>query len=310
MTLKSMSIIRVVIMENEYEPMAAVRTNLKNDNQVSDNYSSNELPINQIIHGSCIDEKGMRALPACCADLVLTDPPYGVEYESRLRGDTFGKIEGDGKNDPVLSWAFAQCYKVLKNNTHFYTFTKWNVLPRFLHLLKYWNFDVKNCIVGKRAGHSCGSLNYGFAPAHEFILFAHKGKREFNETTIRRLSDNSGYVRRFDDMVDWLPVNEPNKSICFHPTQKSLDLIEFFMLLSSNEGDLVIDPFSGSGITAIAAWDLKRNFICYELDEEYYNKSLKYLDEFKTGKHNDILNRVHRKLGYGVNKVKQVSLIE
>ena len=74
-----------------------------------------------------------------------------------------------------------------------------------------------------------------------------------------------------------------------------------------NEGDIVIDPFSGSGITAIAAWDLNRKFICYEIDDEYYSKSLKYLDEFKRGLHNDILDKVHKKLGYGVGQIKQVT---
>jgi len=262
-----------------------------------------ELPINQIVFGDCVEE--MKKLPADIGDLVVSDPPYGMGYESRLRSESFGKIEGDGKNNQIVSWSLAQCNRVLKNNTHIYWFTHWAGMPRFAKYLDYWGFDIKNCIVGKRAGHSCGSLDYSFSPSYEMILFAHKGKRKFNETTIKRLSDGNGYVRRFDDLIDWLPVNEPSKNMMFHPTQKSLELIEFFILLSSNEGDVVIDPFSGSGITAIAAWDLKRKFICYEINEEYYNKSLKYLDDFKSGKHNDILNRVHKKLGFGAGKLKQ-----
>lgn len=265
-----------------------------------------ELPINQIIHGDCIKE--MDKLPKNIASLVITDPPFGIDYESRLRAETFGKIEGDSKNDPVLSWAFARCYYLLKDNSHFFTFTRWDCLPRFKHLLEHWGFEVKNCIVGKRAAHSCGDLDYSFSPSYEMILFAQKGQRKFNETTIKKLGNGKGYVRRFDDVIDWLPVNEPSKNLMFHPTQKSLELIEFFMLLSSNEGDLIIDPFSGSGITAIAAWDLNRKFICYEIDENYYNKSVKYLDEFKRGLHNDVLDRVHKLLGYNVGKVKQVTL--
>ena len=293
--------------DGEYEPMAMVRTNVEQEHQVDDDVTD-VLPLNQIILGDCVEE--MKKLPSGCAGLIITDPPYGVNYQSRLRSDTFDLIEGDGKNDPILSWSIAQCYRVLRENSHCYVFTCWQTLPRFMYLLDYWHFNMKTCIIGKRAGHSCGSLNYGFAPSYEMIVFSHKGKREFSDTTIRRLSDDTGYVKRFDDMVDWLPVNEPSKSICFHPTQKSLELIEFFMLVSSNKGDLVIDPFSGSGITAIAAWDLQRNFIGYEISEEYHTKSLKYLDEFKRGLHDDILNRVHRKLGYGVGRVKQVSLME
>lgn len=266
------------------------------------------LPINQIILGNCVDE--MKKLPDKCADLVVTDPPYGIDYQSRLRSDEFDKIEGDKKNDPILSWAFCQSNRVLKDNTHFYTFTCWNVLPRFIYLLEYWNFKLRNCIIGKRAGHSCGALDYTFAPSHEMILFAHKGKRKFNATQIKRLEDGKGYVKRFDDLIDWLPVNEPDKNLMFHPTQKSLELIEFFIMLSSNKGDIVIDPFSGSGITAIAAWDLKRKFICYEVNPEYHEKSLKYLNEFKAGKHNDVLNRVHARLGHGVGKAKQVGLLD
>ena len=296
--------------DGEYEPTATVRTDIKQDDQIDDKEDTDELliPTNQIILGDCVE--GMKKLPSGCASLVLTDPPYGVGYQSRLRQDTFDLIEGDGKNDPVLSWSIAQCYRVLKENSHCYVFTCWQTLPRFLYLMGYWHFNVKNTIIGKRAGHSCGSLNYGFAPSYEMIVFAHKGKREFSETTIRRLSDDTGYVKRFDDMIDWLPVNEPSKSIEFHPTQKSLELIEFFMLVSSNKGNLVIDPFSGSGITAVAAWDLGRDFICYEINEDYYNKSIKYLNEFKAGKHNDILNRVHKKLGCGIGRVRQVNLFD
>lgn len=264
-----------------------------------------ELPINQIILGDCVD--GMHRLPDGIAGLVITDPPFGINFESRLRSDTFGKIEGDDVNNPVLSWAFAQCYRVLKNNSHLYTFMRWDVLPRFLNRLEYWGFSVKNCLVGARATHSCGDLNYAFSPSYEMILFAHKGKREFNNTTIKKLGSGNGYVKRFDDLIDWLPVNEPNKSLMFHPTQKSLELIEFFMLLSSNEGDIVIDPFSGSGITAVAAWDLNRKFICYEISDEYHKKSLNYLDEFKRGLHNDILDNVHKKLGYNIGRTKQVT---
>lgn len=265
------------------------------------------LPINEIILGDCVDE--MEKLPDGVASLIITDPPFGIDYESRLRSETFGKIEGDGKDDPVLSWAFSRSYRVLKENSHLYTFTRWDVLARFIRLLEYWNFNIKNCLVGGRSGHSCGDLNYAFSPSYEMILFAHKGKRDFNKTTIKRLSDGDGYVRRFDDCIDWLPVNEPSKSIMFHPTQKSLELVEFFMLLSSNKGDLVIDPFSGSGITAIAAWDLGRDFICYEINEEYHKKSLKYLEEFKKGKHNDVLNRVHKLLGHGNSQLAQTSLL-
>ena len=265
-----------------------------------------ELPIDRIVLGDCVEE--MKKLPSGSVDLIVTDPPFGVNYESRLRSETFGKIEGDGKNDPVLSWSLAQCYRVLKSNSNIYVFTRWDVLPRFMRLMSYWGFDIKNCIIGKRAGHSCGSLDYSFSPSYEMIVFAHKGKRKFNETTIKRLSAGNGYVKRFDDLIDWLPVNEPSKNLMFHPTQKSLELIEFFILLSSSPGDVVIDPFSGSGITAIAAWDLKRKFICYEINEEYYNKSVRYLSDFKSGRHNDILSRVHKKLGYGNGKVKQVGL--
>ncbi len=280
----------------------------ENKVKVIEDKVEDKLPVNQIILGDCVE--GMQKLPDGIAGLVITDPPFGIDYESRLRSETFGKIEGDGKNDPVVSWAFSQCNRVLKNNSHLYTFTRWDCLPRFISLLEYWNFSIKNCIVGKRAGHSCGDLKYAFSPSYEMVLFAHKGKRNFNKTTIKRLSDGDGYVSRFDDCIDWLPVNEPSKNLMFHPTQKSLELVEFFMLLSSNKGDIVIDPFSGSGVVAIAAWDLGRKYICYEIKKEWYDKSLKYLDEFKRGLHNDILDRVHKLLGYNVGKVKQVTFTE
>lgn len=75
----------------------------------------------------------------------------------------------------------------------------------------------------------------------------------------------------------WDDINFYGEKPRFHPTQKPLKLIERLVLASSNEGDIVLDPFMGSGTTAEASQNLKRKYIGFEIDTEYYNKSLERL---------------------------------
>ena len=90
-------------------------------------------------------------------------------------------------------------------------------------------------------------------------------------------------VRKYDwTWNGMLQQNMKNKDIRIHPTQKPLGLFEKILLDYSNENDLILDCFSGSGTTAVACYNTNRNFICIEKDKEYYEKSIKRLDEVKS----------------------------
>ena len=106
-----------------------------------------------------------------------------------------------------------------------------------------------------------GDLKGDFAPKTEFILFLHKGR-----SLIRGKRDSNVLEYR----------RTGNK---IHPTQKPLDLTEFLITKFSDPGDIVLDPFIGSGTTAIACINTDRNYIGFELDKTYYEQSLERINK-------------------------------
>lgn len=107
-----------------------------------------------------------------------------------------------------------------------------------------------------------GDLFNDFAPKYEFILFCNPNNKQLNG----RRDSNILYFARTKNSL--------------HPTEKPVDLFSFLINKSSNEKDLVLDCFSGSGTTAIACLKLKRRFICIEKDKEYWQKSVERLENY------------------------------
>ena len=227
------------------------------------------IKINEILHGDCIEL--LREIPDESVDLVLTDPPYGINFHSNYRTKSKLKsVEGiynDGENNTeFLSEVVRELNRVLKNNRHFYWFTRWDRVPLQLPILEKY-FAVKNAIIWKKNNWSMGDLQGAYAGQYEVILFAQKGRRKLNEVDGRK---------RHPDILEFDRV--PTTKLR-HSHEKPEDLIEFLIKKSSNPGELVIDPFAGSGTTAVCAKRLNRNFITIELDEYYVNVAKQRLYE-------------------------------
>ena len=150
-------------------------------------------------------------------------------------------------------WIF-ECYRVLKNGTHFYTFCNTNSILEYLEAANKVGFKLHNIIVMKK---DTGMPNRWYLKNTELILFFRKGKaKPINDYTSR----------------DWFDVKMPTlKNGKVHITQKPLSIIQTFVLNSSVENDIVLDIFMGSGTTGIACINTNRNFIGIELDEDYFN---------------------------------------
>jgi len=186
--------------------------------------------------------------------MVLTDPPYGMSYKSNRRvvKTKFQKIS----NDDELSWLgkfYSECYRVLKENTSIYCFCSWHQIDTFKPLIEE-KFKLKNLLVWNKNNHGSGDLKGAYAPKHEFILYAHKGRSIFRHN-------------RIPDVLDFPKVSS---SKLLHPTEKNIDMLELFINNNTDAGNLVLDPFMGSGTTGVAAKNLNRDFIGIELDEEYF----------------------------------------
>ena len=203
-----------------------------------------------IYNDDCL--KVMNKMNDKCVDLIVTDPPYLMNFQSNHRKDKYDKIKNDVNAHDLISDYLKECHRILKDNTAIYCFCSWHNIDFFKQEFQK-HFTLKNIIVWNKNNTSMGDLKGSYAPKHEFVLFGHKGRRLMN-----------GY--RYPDVLD--AKRTGNK---LHPTQKPTELLDIFITTSSNEGDLVFDGFMGSGSTGESALRNNRSFCGCELESIYFN---------------------------------------
>ena len=205
----------------------------------------------ELYQGDCLEVMDKLIEEGVKVDAIITDPPYGIDFKSNYRKEKYEKITNDD-NLSFLDEYFQKCNKILNENTHIYCFCSWHHVDTFkIAFEKY--FKLKNIIVWEKNNTSMGDLKGSYAPKHEFILFGHKGRRLRNG-------------KRLPDVIQ--AKRTGNK---YHPTQKPVDLLEIFIEQSTNENDLILDPFMGSGSTGVACLNTNRNFIGIEIDGNHFN---------------------------------------
>lgn len=226
---------------------------------------------------SCFDY--LKTLESNSVDLVLIDPPYEVSRDTNFSsGEPNGKDTdrfrvsmdfGDwDKNFVGLSEVINECYRVLKKSGTiicFYDVWKLSDLKEYFEKAKFK--QLRLLIWEKTNPVPINSkVNY-LTNSREIAVSGVKG----GKPTFHSEYDNGIY--RF-------PIcHEKGR---FHPTQKPLELIKALIEKHSNEGDLVLDCFSGSGTTAVACIETKRNFVGCEIYKEYYDKSVARIEQHKT----------------------------
>lgn len=235
--------------------------------------------INQIYNIDCIEF--MKNLPSNFIDLTVTDPPYLINYSSFRTNSKI--IKNDDNNDWVSPF-FEELSRVVKNGSHLYCFCDFEMSSDFLvEIRKYWK--VRNLLCIPRAVKGNGGDRI-YQQQFEYCIFATRGKkdegRKFNQTQI--LKPSEGYLKdkrysakdwlyRLPDHWYWTKASDFNHNR-LHPNQKNISCLKNMIELSSNEGEIVFDPFSGSGSTIVAAKELNRNWIGCEIDKNYFDISL------------------------------------
>jgi len=205
----------------------------------------NKIETNQIIQDDCI--KILRKLPNNCIDLIITDPPYGDNVAYGFNN----KIIKNNKNPLVNCSALAEFYRILKRNSSVYIFTNWKHYPFLTEfIIRYTKFKIRHLVVWKK--HNFG-LGWAFRHQYELILVLEKGKPKYNLTN-------------FSDVQTCSHINHNKNN---HPHEKPVDLITKMILHSSKEGDVVLDPFCGSGSVCVACKQTGRKWIGVELDEKW-----------------------------------------
>ena len=207
--------------------------------------------------GDCLEL--MKNISDGSVDLVLTDPPYGIDFQSNFRKNKFNKIE----NDSAVNAEFLdECKRVLKDTGAIYCFTRWDVYPSWIEQISK-RFKVKNCIVWFKRGGGLGDLKKGYIYNHEFIIYCAEKNHRLNG-------------KRRNDVFEFA---KDAPSTYVHPTQKPISLLKEIIERSSNEGGVVLDCFMGSGSTGVACVKTNRQFIGIELDEGYFEIAKKRIEE-------------------------------
>lgn len=214
------------------------------------------MPRIELLHGSSLEL--LTKMPEGCVDLVVTDPPYqtitGGDCGDRPKGMLSGnKKLFEHQNDIEIGEWMPLIYRVLKPGTHAYVFTNFKNIQEMMEEADNVGFKLHNLLVWEK--NNCTPSQY-YMKNCEYVLFLRKGKAKW-------INDIGGSktVHQFNNIIG-------NKT---HPCEKPVDLLKFYVLNSSNEGDLVLDPFMGTGSCGMACKETNRNFIGIELDQKFYD---------------------------------------
>jgi modification methylase len=239
-----------------------------------------KLPLNQILQGDSV--KLLATLPPDSIDLIFADPPYNLQLQNELRRPNNSKVRGVQEAwdrfddfaayDKFTSAWLAACRRVLKLNGTLWVIGSYHNIHRVGAILQDLNFWLLNSIVWVKSNPTPNFRGVRFTNAHETLLWAQKEKGApytFNHHAMKAL--NEGKQMR----SDWLlPISSGGERLrtngqAAHPTQKPESLLYRILLASSHPGDVVLDPFFGSGTTGAVAKRLHRNWIGIEKEKEY-----------------------------------------
>lgn len=199
--------------------------------------------------------KILKEIPDKSVDMLLTDPPYKIITGGKRKSTvSFGGIIKDNKQlmrtIPEFKEWLPECFRVLKDNTHAYFFINFINLNDMINEIEKAGFKIHTLLVWQKNN---SGFNRWYLKNCEYVIFARKGKAK------KIKIGGSKTVHQF---------NNPRNKV--HPTEKPVDLLEMYILNSSDEGDVVLDPFMGSGSTGVACKNTNRKFIGIELEIDYF----------------------------------------
>ncbi|HRH20776.1 MAG TPA: site-specific DNA-methyltransferase [Brevundimonas sp.] len=245
-----------------------------------------------ILIGDCIEQ--LRTLPDASVDLVFADPPYNLQLGGELLRPDNSKVDAvDDDWDQFESFAaydrftrewLAECRRVLKPDGAIWVIGSYHNVFRLGSALQDLGYWVLNDIIWRKANPMPNFKGTRFTNAHETLIWAARSREQ------KRYTFNYDALKAFNEDTqmrsDWhlalctgeerLKDDDGHKA---HPTQKPESLLYRVLLASTRAGDIVLDPFFGTGTTGAAAKRLGRHFIGIERDETYAELARKRIAE-------------------------------
>ena len=251
------------------------------------------LPLNQILAGDCIAE--MEALPEASVDLIFADPPYNLQLKGELHRPDNSKVDAvDDAWDQFGSFgaydAFTRAWlkaaqRILKPDGAIWVIGSYHNIFRVGSALQDAGFWVLNDVVWRKSNPMPNFRGKRLTNAHETLIWASKSegaKYTFNYEALKAL--NEGVQMRSDWVLPICTGHErlkDNKGDKAHPTQKPEALLHRVLVATTNAGDVVLDPFFGTGTTGAVAKMLGREFIGIEREAAYRAVAQKRIDKVR-----------------------------
>ena len=248
-----------------------------------------DLPLGKILDGDCIE--AMRSLPAASVDMIFADPPYNLQLGgdlSRPDGshvdavtDHWDQFDSFAAYDAFSRAWLAEARRILKPAGSIWVIGSYHNIFRLGAMMQDMGFWILNDIVWRKANPMPNFKGTRFTNAHETLIWAsmgEKAKYTFNYRAMKTLNDE------LQMRSDWvLPIcNGPERlkkgGHKVHPTQKPEALLYRVMLATTNKGDVVLDPFFGTGTTGAVAKRLGREWIGCEREGPYREAALERIE--------------------------------
>lgn len=207
----------------------------------------------QLYHGP--NQELIKTMPDESVDLIMTDPPYGIDFQSNQRVATpkLNKIVGD-KEPPFA--ILSELFRVLRPDKGCYLFTRWDVQQQWIEETEKAGFEVKNVLVWDKEIHGMGDLDGDWGTEHEMIIFATKGRHLLNRP-------------RPTTVIHCQKIAPGN---IVHPNQKPLGVWYKMIRASTQPNDIVFDPYAGSCSSLLACRQLERRSVGCEIDLQWLEK--------------------------------------
>ena len=249
--------------------------------------------LNKIINGDCLYE--LKKIPDKSFDLVFADPPYNMQIGETLTRPDASKVKGvDDKWDQFDSFKhyddfckawLIECKRILKDNGSIWVIGSYHNIFRLGYHLQNLNYWLLNDVIWRKNNPMPNFRGTRFTNAHETLIWASKNKKSkytFNYQSLKCLNDD------LQMRSDWmLPICNGKERLKksngkkVHSTQKPESLLHRIILATTNKGDVIFDPFLGTGTTAVVAKKLGRNYCGIERDTKYFQAAQKRISKAK-----------------------------
>ena len=247
---------------------------------------------NKIINGDSLKE--LKKIPSETFDLIFADPPYNLQLKNELSrpdrskvnavNDKWDKFESFKSYDEfTIDW-LTECRRILKKNGAIWIIGSYHNIFRVGYIVQDLGFWILNDVIWNKNNPMPNFRGTRFTNAHETLIWASKNEKSkytFNYQSLKCLNDDLQMRSTWNLPICSGKERLKSNGVKIHSTQKPESLLHRIVLASSNKDDFILDPFLGSGTTAVVSKKLGRNYFGIEKEKNYFDAANKRLKNTK-----------------------------